>query len=78
MKVKLSFDKKLFQKEKNKLLLWIDAQQLSGHLWFKGWQIAGCQLQLKPLLVHKEKGLEDEGDQVSDPPFIMYARVILG
>ena len=38
LKVKPSFPKKLFQKEKNKLLLWIYAWQLSGHLWFNGWQ----------------------------------------
>ena len=36
LKVKPSFHGKLFQKEKNKLLLWIFARQLSGHLWFNG------------------------------------------
>ena len=34
--MKPSFHKKLFQKEKNKLLLWIYACRLSGHLWFSG------------------------------------------
>ena len=38
LEVKSSFHKKLFQKEKNKLLLWISAQQLSSHLWFYGQQ----------------------------------------
>ena len=38
LKVKPSFHKKLFQKEKNKLLLWIYARQLSDHLWFNGQQ----------------------------------------
>ena len=32
--VKPSFHEKLFQKEKNKLLLWIYARQLSSHMWF--------------------------------------------
>ena len=38
LKVKPSFHEKLFQKEKNKLLVWIYAWQLSGYLWFNGWQ----------------------------------------
>ena len=33
-----SFHKKLFQKEKNKLLIWFYAWQLSSHLWFNGRQ----------------------------------------
>ena len=37
-KVKLCFHEKLFRKEKNKLLLWIYAWWLSGHLWFNSWQ----------------------------------------
>ena len=37
-KVKPSFYEKIFQKEKNKLLLWMYAQRLSGHLWSKGYQ----------------------------------------
>ena len=36
LKVKPSFHEKLFQKEKNKLLLWIYARWLSSHLWFNG------------------------------------------
>ena len=28
----------LFQKEKNKLLLWIYARRFSSHLWFNGQQ----------------------------------------
>ena len=36
LKVKSSFREKLFQKEKNKLLLRISARQLSGYLWFNG------------------------------------------
>ena len=36
LKMKPSFHKKLFQKEKSKLLLWIYAWQLSDHLWFNG------------------------------------------
>ena len=38
LKVKPSFHDKLFQKEKNELLLWIYAQQFSGHLWSNGWR----------------------------------------
>ena len=38
LKVKPSFHKKLFQKEKNKSLLWIYAWRLSGHLWFNARQ----------------------------------------
>ena len=38
LKVKPSFYEKLFQKEKNKLLLWIYARRLSSHLWSNGWQ----------------------------------------
>ena len=34
LKVKPSFHEKLFQKEKNKLLLWVYSRRLSGHLWF--------------------------------------------
>ena len=34
LKVKPSFHKKLFQEEKNKLLLWIYVRRLSGYLWF--------------------------------------------
>ena len=37
LKVKTSFHKKLFQKEKNKLS-WISARQLSSHLRFNGQQ----------------------------------------
>ena len=37
LKVKSSFHEKLFQKEKNEILLWISAQQLSCRLWFNGW-----------------------------------------
>ena len=36
LKVKPSFHEKLFQKEKNELLLWIYARWLSSHLWFNG------------------------------------------
>ena len=36
--VKPSFHEKLFQKEENRLLLWICARQLSSHLWFNGWR----------------------------------------
>ena len=36
LKVKPSFHEKLFLTKK--LLLWLYAQQLSGHLWFNGWQ----------------------------------------
>ena len=36
LKVKLSFHEKLFQKEKNKLLLSIYSRRLSSHLWFNG------------------------------------------
>ena len=36
LKVKPSFHKKLFEKEKNKLLLMIYVWRLSGHLWFNG------------------------------------------
>ena len=36
LKVKLSFHEKLFQKEKNKLLLSIYSRRLSSHLWFSG------------------------------------------
>ena len=38
LKVKPSFHEKLFQKEKNRLLLWIYPQQVSGHLCFNGRQ----------------------------------------
>ena len=38
LEMKSSFDEKLFQKEKDKLLLWIYAWRLSGHLWFNGRQ----------------------------------------
>ena len=38
LKVKPSFHEKLFQKEKNRLLLWIYPQQVSGHLCFNGLQ----------------------------------------
>ena len=36
LKVKPSFHEKLFEKEKNKLLLMIYVWRLSGHLWFNG------------------------------------------
>ena len=36
LEVKPSFHKKLFQKEKNKLLLSIYSRRLSSHLWFNG------------------------------------------
>ena len=36
LRVKTSLYQKLFQTEKNKLLLWIYAQRLSGHLWSNG------------------------------------------
>ena len=36
LKVKPSFYEKLFQKEKNELLLRIYARRLSGYLWFNG------------------------------------------
>ena len=49
LKVKPSFHKKLFQKEKNKLLLWIYARWLSGLLWSNGWQkSAVASLSWKP------------------------------
>ena len=36
LKVKPSFHERLFQKEKNKLLLWIYARRLSNNLCFNG------------------------------------------
>ena len=36
LKVKPSFHEKLFPTKK--LLLWLYTQQISGHLWFNGWQ----------------------------------------
>ena len=50
LKMKPSFSEKLFQKEKNKLLSWIYARRLSGHLFQWSAKIAGRRPQLKPLI----------------------------
>ena len=45
LKVKPSFHKKLFQKEKNKVLLWIYVRHFSSILWFNGrWNLPVASL----------------------------------
>ena len=45
LKVKPSFHKKLFQKEKNKVLLWIYVRHFSSILWFNGrWKLPVASL----------------------------------